>query len=257
MSNDGRRLNTAWLDEPKTRIAVVAVIGLGLWCATLLLVGGLLATPEIKLPLPAHLDAQLLEIEPPPRAGAPAQAAPTHPIPPVNVARAAPQPVHHARPVHEEPAPQHAAPAPAAGPPAAPAPTATPSPVAAPSAAPSPAPSAPLASATPPASTANHSPGATDPAANGSAHTAARAIAQPLPEIPDDLREAAYHAIALARFTIHPNGSVDVELVQPTQQPRLNQLLLASLHNWRFFPAIENGKPVESHQDVRVHLVVQ
>ncbi|WP_193424959.1 energy transducer TonB, partial [Paraburkholderia kirstenboschensis] len=117
--------------------------------------------------------------------------------------------------------------------------------------------SAPLASATPPASTANHSPGATDPAANGSAHTAARAIAQPLPEIPDDLREAAYHAIALARFTIHPNGSVDVELVQPTQQPRLNQLLLASLHNWRFFPAIENGKPVESHQDVRVHLVVQ
>ena len=84
-----------------------------------------------------------------------------------------------------------------------------------------------------------------------------RAITQPLPEIPDDLREAAYHAIALARFTIHPDGSVDVELLQPTQQPRLNQLLLTALHNWRFFPATENGKPVESHQDVRVHLVVQ
>ncbi|CAB3802939.1 energy transducer TonB [Paraburkholderia fynbosensis] len=260
MSNDGRRLDTAWLDEPKTRIAVVAVIAFGLWCAALLLVGGLLVTPEIKLPPPAHLDAQLIEIEPPappPRTGAPAQAAPTHPIPPASVARAAPPPVHHARPVHEEPAPQHAAPRPAAAPPAATAPPVTPSPVAATSAVPSPAPSAapsaPLASA----STANHSPGATDPAANGSGHTAARAIAQPLPEIPDDLREAAYHAIALARFTIHPDGSADVELLQPTQQPRLNQLLLASLHNWRFFPAIENGKPVESHQDVRVHLVVQ
>jgi protein TonB len=253
MSNDGRRLDTAWLDEPKTRIAVVAVVAFGLWCGALLLVGGLLATPEIKLPPPAHLDAQLLEIEPPSpaRASAPAPAAPTHPIPPANVARAAPQPVHHARPAHEERAPQHAAPVPAAATPAAPAP------VAAPPTAPSAAPSAPLASATPAASTANHSPGATDPAANGSGHTAARAIAQPLPEIPDDLREAAYHAIALARFTIHPDGSVDVELLQPTQQPRLNQLLLASLHNWRFFPAIDNGKPVESHQDVRVHLVVQ
>jgi periplasmic protein TonB len=106
-------------------------------------------------------------------------------------------------------------------------------------------------------SVANRSLAATDLAASGSGHTGARVITQPLPEIPDDLREAAYHAIALARFTIHPDGSVDVELLQPTQQPRLNQLLLASLHNWRFFPATENGKPVESHQDVRVHLVVQ
>jgi protein TonB len=106
-------------------------------------------------------------------------------------------------------------------------------------------------------SIANRSPAATDLAASGSGQTGARVITQPLPEIPDDLREAAYHAIALARFTIHPDGSVDVELLQPTQQPRLNQLLLASLHNWRFFPATENGKPVESHQDVRVHLVVQ
>jgi protein TonB len=104
---------------------------------------------------------------------------------------------------------------------------------------------------------ANHTPAATDVAANAAGHTGARAIVQPLPEIPDDLRELAYHAIALARFTIHPDGSADVELVQPTQNPRLNQLLLASLHNWRFFPATENGKPVESHQDVRVHLVVQ
>ncbi|SDE46330.1 energy transducer TonB [Paraburkholderia lycopersici] len=253
MSNDGRRLNSVWLDEPKTRIAVVAVVAFGSWCGALFLVGGLLATPEIEPP-PAQLDAQLLEIEPPPpplRASAPAQAAPTHPTPPANVARDAPPPVQHARPVHEERAPQHAAPVPAAATPAAPAP------VAVPSTAPSPAPSAPLKSATPPGSTVSHSPGATDPAANGSGHTPARAITQPLPEIPDDLREAAYHAIALARFTIHPDGSVDVELLQPTQQPRLNQLLLASLHNWRFFPATENGKPVESHQDVRVHLVVQ
>ena len=270
MSNAGRSSNTALLDEPKTRVAVAAALALALWGAALVLVGGLLVTPEIPPPAPQNLDAQLIEIEPPPPppppsnsrpAGAahenPAHSAP--PTPPANVAHATPPPIRHAAPVREEPSRHAAAPALAAARPAAkpePPPVA-PAPVTTPSNAPSAAPSASPASATSLASDANHPATAPDAAATGSGHTGARAIVQPLPEIPDDLREAAYHAIALARFTIHPDGSVDVQLVQPTQQPRLNQLLLAALHNWHFFPATENGKPVESHQDVRVHLVVQ
>jgi protein TonB len=232
------------LDEPTTRIVIAVAIAFGLWCAALVLVGGLLVTPEITPPSPPNLDAQLVEIEPPPPAtSTPAQAAPAHPAPPANIKHATPVPVHRATPVHLEPsqrAASHMAPPDSPSAPAAP-----------------PAPPAPPASAMPAESVANRSLAATDLAASGSGHTGARVITQPLPEIPDDLREAAYHALALARFTIHPDGSVDVELLQPTQQPRLNQLLLASLHNWRFFPATENGKPVESHQDVRVHLVVQ
>jgi protein TonB len=249
MSNVGRLSNTSLLDEPRARIVVAVAVAFGLWCAALVLVGGLLVTPEITPPSPPNLDAQLVEIEPPlPATNTPAQAAPAHPAPPANIKHATPAPVHHATPVHQEPSQQAAAHV---------APPVAPSAPAAPSAAPSPAPSAPLASAMPSENVANRSPAATDLAASGSGHTGARVITQPLPEIPDDLREAAYHAIALARFTIHPDGSVEVELLQPTQQPRLNQLLLASLHSWRFFPATENGKPVESHQDVRVHLVVQ
>jgi protein TonB len=246
MSNVGRRSNTSLLDEPTTRILVVVAVAFGLWCAGLVLVGGLLMTPEITPPSPPNLDAQLVEIEsPPPATSTPA---PALPAPPANIKHATPAPVHHATPVRQEPSRQAAAHV---------APPVAPSGPAAPSVAPSPAPSAPLASAMPSESVANRSSAGTDLAASGSGHTGARVVTQPLPEIPDDLREAAYHAIALARFTIHPDGSVDVELLQPTQQPRLNQLLLASLHNWRFFPATENGKPVESHQDVRVHLVVQ
>ncbi|WP_236002330.1 energy transducer TonB [Paraburkholderia elongata] len=249
LSNVGRRSNTVLLDEPKTRIAVATAFAFGSWCAALVLVGGLLVTPEITPPSPPNLDAQLVEIEPPPPdTSTPAQAAPAHPAPPANIKRATPAPVHHATPVHQEPSQQAATHV---------APPTSPSAPAAPFAAPSPPPSAPQASAMPSESVANRSPAATDLAASGSGHTGARVITQPLPKIPDDLREAAYHAIALARFTIHPDGSVDVDLQQPTQQPRLNQLLLSSLHNWRFFPATENGKPVESHQDVRVHLVVQ
>jgi protein TonB len=234
MSDDNR--NAVFLDEPKARTAVAAAIAVVLWCAALGLVGRMLVTPEIKPAPPATLDAQLVEIEPPAQPAPTRTSTPERPVAPAQPAphtheHAAPPPVHQARPVQEEPPDQHAAPMPA---PAAAAP-------------------APM----PPASPANHAPAAADVAANTGGRTGARAITQPLPEIPDDLRELAYHAIALARFTIHPDGSSDVELVQPTQNPRLNQLLLASLHNWRFFPATENGKPVESHQDVRVHLVVQ
>lgn len=86
--------------------------------------------------------------------------------------------------------------------------------------------------------------------------TVARSIAQPLPELPDDLREQAYQTVATARFVIHVDGSVDVELLKPTQNPRLNQLLLEALRKWRFFPALQGGRPIESKQDVRVHFNV-
>ncbi|MCC8393014.1 TonB family protein [Paraburkholderia sp. MMS20-SJTR3] len=88
------------------------------------------------------------------------------------------------------------------------------------------------------------------------ATTTARTIAQPLPTLPDDLREQAYRTVATARFTIHVDGSVDVELLKATPNPRLNGLLLESLRRWRFFPALRDGHAVESTQDIRVHFNV-
>ncbi|MGH8780886.1 energy transducer TonB [Paraburkholderia sp.] len=82
-------------------------------------------------------------------------------------------------------------------------------------------------------------------------------MSQPLPDLPDDLRELAYQAVAVARFTIRPDGTCSVELIKPTANPRLNQILLDALRNWRFFPALDNGHPVESRRDVRVHFNVQ
>lgn len=100
-------------------------------------------------------------------------------------------------------------------------------------------------------------PSSTHQRAEGTGPTlAARALSQPLPTVPDDLRETAYRAEALARFSVHADGTVDVELLKPTPYPRLNQILLEALAHWRFFPAMENGHPVESRQDVRVHFNV-
>ncbi|WP_341316697.1 energy transducer TonB [Paraburkholderia sp. IMGN_8] len=94
------------------------------------------------------------------------------------------------------------------------------------------------------------------PSTPTSGYSTARAIAQPLPTVPDDLREQAYQTVATARFVIHTDGSAAVELIRPTQYPRLNQILIETLRGWRFVPAMQDGHPVESSLEIRVHFNV-
>lgn len=84
------------------------------------------------------------------------------------------------------------------------------------------------------------------PQGNLYANSGARAIFQPRPQIPDDLRSMSFKLSARARFNIAADGSVKVELIKPTPNPRLNRILLDSLRKWRFIPAIKNGAPVAS-----------
>lgn len=86
--------------------------------------------------------------------------------------------------------------------------------------------------------------------------TGARAIYQPKPDIPDELRDQVSHTTVLARFHISASGAVTVELVKAAADPRLNQLVLNTLRDWRFFPATKNGNPVDSTQDITIHLNV-
>jgi len=89
-----------------------------------------------------------------------------------------------------------------------------------------------------------------------SARTGARAIYSPLPQIPDELRDQASQSQALVRFDIRADGTASVTLVQPTPEPALNRLILQTLRSWRFFPAMQDGKPVASIQEVRIRLDV-
>jgi len=58
---------------------------------------------------------------------------------------------------------------------------------------------------------------------------------QPLPEIPQELRYEAFNSKAVARFYVDAAGNVArVELITPTSNPKLNQLLLKSLRKWKF-----------------------
>ncbi|QGZ66907.1 TonB family protein [Paraburkholderia acidisoli] len=233
------------LDARRPRAVAGCVLAVALWSAFVGgFVGELAVAPQAAPPV--TLDARLVEIVPPP---APSLPRPLTPSPPTAAPRAA---AHVPAPARSMPVTHLAAPHAAASIPAPLAkPAATPVPSPAPETAPAAAPQATTA-----ARSATDAPAAaTD--ANASGNAAAHALVQPLPVIPDDLRDQGYQALALARFTIHADGSVDVALVHPTQNPRLNQILLESLRKWRFFPAMKAGHPVESEQDIRVHFNVE
>jgi protein TonB len=142
--------------------------------------------------------------------------------------------------VETEPSTQ--APAPSATVPAPPA-TASPSPLAGSST------QAPVA-ALPPARGPEGPPGGTDT-------MSARAIYKPMPEIPESLRHRSVELVAVARFRVTASGSAQVELTGPTGDPDLNRVLLETLKRWRFFPAMQAGKPVASTIDIRIPISVK
>jgi protein TonB len=215
-------------DNPWRRLPWTLPGALLLWAAVFAGFAHLIGQPAARLPEPPPIDAQVIELPPPPP---PVKPAPLHAAPPPRPAppQAVPQPAM-AQPVAAPPAPAPIMP--------------TPPPIVS-----APPPHLPVAPAIPvkPALSSN----------NATGNSAAQAIVKPMPSIPDDLREAALSTAATARFHIAPDGSATVELLKPTPEPRLNQLLLATLRNWKFFPALRDGKPAASVQDIVVKIDVK
>jgi protein TonB len=85
----------------------------------------------------------------------------------------------------------------------------------------------------------------------------ARAIVRPLPEIPEALRHRNIDLVAVARFQVSAAGTAQVELIEPTSDPELNHALLDALRRWRFFPGMQDGKPVASTVDIRIPISVK
>jgi periplasmic protein TonB len=84
-----------------------------------------------------------------------------------------------------------------------------------------------------------------------------RALYQPKPDIPEELRHHRLELVAIARFQVAANGSTQVELIEPTPEPTLNRALLETLKKWRFFPALLSGQPVASTIDMRIPVTVE
>ena len=92
---------------------------------------------------------------------------------------------------------------------------------------------------------------------SGTDTMSARAIYKPMPEIPEALRHRTVDLVAVARFRVTADGSAQVELTEPTSNPDLNGALLEALKRWRFFPAMQAGKPIVSTIDIRIPISVK
>jgi periplasmic protein TonB len=109
----------------------------------------------------------------------------------------------------------------------------------------------------PNAGTGSSLPGANPGLRGGTDHEGARAIYAPVPKIPDDLREEVFQAEAIARFNVSYDGAVTVSLVKSTSNPRLNQIVLDTLKQWRFTPAVRAGVSIDSVFEIRIPITVE
>ncbi len=242
-------------DDPWERLPWLLPLALLLTVLSQMAFLSLLRQPSTPTVVPRPVDVQVMEL--PVTASAPA----TQPTPPP---RRSPTPP---RPRVEPPAPRPAPSPPQARVEAPRDPT--------PAVEAEPAPAAPSAPATVPAPPSTASPGVTTgpptqvPVAavppdrgpqgppSGTDTMSARAIYKPMPEIPDSLRHRTVDLVAVARFRVTVDGSAQVELTQPTGDPDLNRALVETLKRWRFFPAMQAGKPILSTIDIRIPISVK
>jgi protein TonB len=229
MSSKGQALLQPFpMDNPWHRLPWTLPIALFVWLMGLWAMGVYLERPAQYPSETKPIEAQFLELPPPATIQVP--------------------PAKHSRPRPKSPPPPEPMPLPAE--PTQPLPKVIPEPE-------TPQtethPAVPQAQQVPPAPTMSAPPATPLPGAG----QGARAIYQPKPKIPEDLREDALNAVAVARFHIAADGTASVELITPTANPRLNQVLLNTLKTWRFFPAMKNGIPVASTQDLRISVEVK
>ena len=199
---------------------------------------------DLTPPVSAPTAASEPSAEPPPVQ----ETAPPEPAPLPEPAPPPPEPEPAAQPVPPPPVPPQLHPKPPPRPvrPVA-KPVEPPMPQPAPAAASGPAPPIPSPAATPSAPSQ----------APGGGTTAARAIVQPMPDIPPELRRQALRLVAVVRFAIAADGSARAELTEATPNPELNRVLLQAFARWRFFPATEQGRPVASELTLRVPITVE
>jgi protein TonB len=264
---------TRFRDDPWRRLPWVVPLALALTIVSQMAFLSLLHQPATNTPVLLPVDVQVVEVpaelpEPPrPPARKPEPLRRPRPVPPPPQPRPE-TPSSPAPPVRTEPEPvrQPEPATPAApnlpkdvsssaipSPSSAPSPLVTTSPTAPSQPTARPAPPAPEAAVAPQAPV-SRAPGGTG---LGGGRMGARAIYKPLPEIPEALRHRNIDVVAIARFQVAANGAAQVELVEPTSDPDLNRALLDSLKRWRFFPGMEDGKPVASTVDIRIPISVR
>jgi len=91
----------------------------------------------------------------------------------------------------------------------------------------------------------------------GTGGSGPRPIYAPVPTIPDDMRDEVMQATAVVRFHVLRDGSANVTMVTSTEYSELDELILATLRQWRFSPAVRDGVKIDADAEVRLLVTVQ
>jgi periplasmic protein TonB len=248
-------------DEPWRRLPWIVLAAVIAWIVLLAAFARMLERQSVPAAPPEAIEARLVEL-PPPTAGLQGGGAPAasahavpRPAPPILKARPRPRPVHRVRKAVVKPPPAIMEP---------------PSPFGTAKHVEPPAPESSVASKGPTGGAIEHGGGGKEGSGGigggsgtgsgagiGSDSSGARAMYAPTPTIPDDMRENPFSTVAVARFRVSPEGNVEVTLVTPTSNPRLNEILLETLKQWKFFPAMKDGIAINSEFEVRIPIAVQ
>ncbi len=205
-------------ENPWRRLPWTLGAALLAWLVLLWAFGKFLSRPEKQAPIEKPVDAKLIEIPPPPKPGKPKGV-------PAPAKSELPKPAARPRP---SPQPK------AVEPPSKP--------------------ETEVPRAKEPEKAASES---SDKGMPGGDVMGARAIYSPKPEIPDEYRRDEMDFQVVARFHIAADGTATVELIKATPIPGLNQAILNTLDTYKFFPALKDGKPVDSTQDWRFRFQVK
>lgn len=84
----------------------------------------------------------------------------------------------------------------------------------------------------------------------GTENHGAQAQFKPEPKVPDDLTDAIAGLTVAARVYVAIDGTVRIELIQRAPDPRINKIVLDTLKQWTFLPAVQSGKAVASSVDL-------
>ncbi len=76
------------------------------------------------------------------------------------------------------------------------------------------------------------------------------------PMIPDELQGAPLDSEFRALFTVRADGDADVKMIQTTGSNELDQLALQAARQWKFRPAVHEGKAVDSYLRLYVEFQV-
>lgn len=111
----------------------------------------------------------------------------------------------------------------------------------------SPPPTATAKASAPVASTSNNTGLGTD-------NHGAQAQYKPDPKIPDELADGVADMAVGVRVHVAADGSTVVELSKRTPDPRVNKIVLDTVKQWTFTPAVQAGKSIASTVDLSIRL---